>query len=92
MTYIPKPNSGALFAADKKNDSWPDRRGDLYLSRELIQSLLAQPDPLVKLSLSGWLKEANGKKFLSLSASEPYVKKDVPRPPEPEDENQDVPF
>lgn len=92
MTYIPtKPNTGALFVAEKKNENYPDRRGDLYLSRELIEALLKQPDPLVKVALSGWLKEANGKKFLSLSAGEPYSKKEIPKV-EAEDENQDIPF
>lgn len=91
MTYIPKPNTGALFVADKKNENWPDRTGNLYLSRELVKTLMEKPDPLIQVAISGWLKESNGKKFLSLAAGEPYVKKEVP-PPAPEDENQDVPF
>lgn len=91
MSYVPKPNTGAMFVAEKKGDNWPDRRGDLYLSRDLLNTLMAKSDPLVRISLSGWLKEANGKKFLSITAGEPYVKKDSP-PVEPEDESQDVPF
>lgn len=92
MNYIPKPNTGSLFVAEKKSENFPDRQGSIYLSRDLIKVLLEQPDTLVKLSVSGWLKESNGKKYLSLSVGEPFIKKDVPRPPEPEDENQDVPF
>lgn len=91
MSYVPKPNTGALFVAEKKTELWPDRTGSVYLSRDLIKSLLAQPDPLVKMAISGWLKEANGKKYLSLTVGEPYLKKDAPKV-EPEDENQDMPF
>jgi hypothetical protein len=31
-------------------------------------------DDLIKISVAGWKKEINGKKTLSISASEPYVK------------------
>jgi len=37
--------------------------------------MIKNPDGLIKISISGWNKEsANGKSFVSLSASEPWVK------------------
>jgi hypothetical protein len=37
--------------------------------------MMAKADgDLVKIAVAGWKKEINGKKTLSISASEPYVK------------------
>jgi hypothetical protein len=58
---------GALFRvpeADKKNDKWPDYRGDLTIEG-------------VKWKLAGWVKtDKNGGKYLSLVASLPEQRAD----------------
>jgi uncharacterized protein (DUF736 family) len=62
--------------AQKKTDNHPDMRGDVFLDKTfLINMMDKSKGALVKISLSGWSKEsAAGKKYLSLSASEPYEK------------------
>ena len=76
MAFVPKPNTGTLWPNDKKKtDSHPDVRGDLNLDRSFLKDMLAKTDDdLIKISIAGWKKEINGKKTLSISASEPYVK------------------
>jgi hypothetical protein len=76
MAFVPKPNTGTLWPNDKKKtDSHPDVRGDLNLDRSFLKDMLAKTDDdLIKVSIAGWKKEINGKKTLSISASEPYVK------------------
>ena len=75
MAFVPKPNTGTLWPNDKKKtDSHPDVRGDLNLDRSFLKDMLAKTDDdLIKISVAGWKKEINGKKTLSISASEPYV-------------------
>ena len=52
--YQPQPNTFTLFANDKgDNPKRPDYRGDVVL-----------PDG-TKMRLSGWVKESNGKRFIS---------------------------
>jgi len=52
--YTPQPNTFTLFANDKgDNPKRPDYRGDVVL-----------PDG-TKMRLSGWVKESNGKRFIS---------------------------
>ena len=76
MAFVPKPNTGTLWPNDKKKtDTHPDVRGDLNLDRSFLKDMLAKTDDeLIKISVAGWKKEINGKKTLSISASEPYVK------------------
>ena len=76
MAFTPKPNTGTLWPNDKKKtDSHPDVRGDLNLDRDFIKALMMKhPEGLIKISVAGWKKEINGKKTLSISASEPYEK------------------
>jgi len=77
MAFEQKPNSGALFTnAQKKTDNHPDMRGDVFLDKTfLIEQMDKNKGSLVKISISAWKKESSaGKKYLSLSASEPYVK------------------
>ena len=79
MAFEQKPNSGAMFVNDqKKADNHPDWRGDLHLDKTfLIEQMNKANSALVKISLSAWAKQAkSGKDYLSLSASEPWVKKD----------------
>ena len=52
--YTPQPNTFTLFVNDKgDNPKRPDYRGDVVL-----------PDG-TKMRLSGWVKESNGKRFIS---------------------------
>lgn len=76
MAFQPKPNTGTLWPNDKKkSDNHPDVRGDINLDREFIKALMMKhPEGLIKVSIAGWKKDINGKKTLSISASEPYEK------------------
>ena len=93
--FVPNPNSGSLFnAKEKRSPNWPDIRGDIFMSRELMETLLQQEGDLIKIAVSAWRKEAkSGNKYLSLSVSEPYEKKSEPKPqPASSAEDEDVPF
>lgn len=75
MAFEQKPNTGAMFRnTQKKSDNHPDMRGDVYLDRTFLLNLMHKnSNPLIKVSISGWSKEsAAGKKYLSLSVSEPW--------------------
>jgi hypothetical protein len=77
MAYEQKPNSGALFNnKDKKSPNHPDMRGDLHLDKTfLINMMDKSKGSLVKISISSWAKTAaSGTEYMSLAASEPYVK------------------
>jgi uncharacterized protein (DUF736 family) len=87
MAFEQKPNSGAMFRNEKKNSpNHPDMRGDVYLDKTFLINLMDKSKgALVKVSLSGWSKEsAAGKKYLSISASEPYEK--------PQASDEDLPY
>ena len=59
MAYEHKENSGSLFKnEDKKSDNHPDYKGKINVKGELLD-------------VSGWIKDTNGKKWLSLSVREP---------------------
>lgn len=100
MAYVPKPNTGTLWPADKKADNYPDFRGDLFIERGLLKLLVeshSTTEGLVKVAVAGWNTTLAGKGCISLKASEPYVAK-APPPPKPEDvsqvpeEDEDIPF
>lgn len=68
MAYTPKDNTGSVFVNDRKEkDTHPDRTGTALIGG-------------VEYWVSGWLKEANGKKFLSL-AFKPKDEKQKPERP-----------
>jgi hypothetical protein len=54
MTFTAKPNTGALFKNDKKNDRQPDYQGDLDING-------------VAHRLVGWKKQGKSGVFLSLA-------------------------
>jgi hypothetical protein len=59
MGYEHKENSGSLFRNEqKKSDNHPDYTGKINFKGETLD-------------LSGWIKDTNGKKWLSLSLREP---------------------
>lgn len=79
MAFEQKPNSGAMFVNEqKKTETQPDWRGEVYLDKTfMIDQMKKAEGQLVKVSISAWSKTAkSGKDYLSLSASEPWVKKD----------------
>jgi uncharacterized protein (DUF736 family) len=87
MAFEQKPNSGALFTnRDKRSQNHPDFRGDLHLDKTfLIQQMDKSKGALVKISISAWQKTAaSGTDYMSLSASEPYVK--------PSSSKEDLPY
>ena len=90
--FTPNPNSGSLFnVKEKRNPNWPDIRGDIFVSRDLLESVMKQDGDLVKIAVSAWRKESkSGTKYLSLSVSEPYEKKEAPVQSSQDDE--DAPF
>lgn len=60
MAYEQKPNNGSLWPNDKKTEEkHPDRTGSMLLECPHCQ---AQWEAF----LDGWLKESNGKKWLSV--------------------------
>jgi hypothetical protein len=72
---------GAFFANNRKQkESHPDYRGELRLSKEVIESLIDQMSHGVQfpaIEISGWKKtSASGTVFISLSGKKPYVKPD----------------
>lgn len=92
--FVPNPNSGSLFTVtEKRNPNWPDVRGEIFVSRDLLDTVMKQDGDLVKISISAWRKESKtGKKYLSLAVSEPYEKKPEAKPePDPVDD-EDIPF
>ena len=83
MAYEPKANSGSLFINDKKvADNQPDLRGSIHVDKVMLQNLMAKPGNLVEISVAAWNKQsAKGTAYLSLAASEPYVKPQTTKQP-----------
>lgn len=105
MNYTPKPNTGTMFQNTyKKSDNHPDMKGDLFLDRSFLRSMLDETEgDIVKLSVSAWNAQSQrtGTEYISMSVSKPYVKQASPmgepqyspgvkNPPPVDDE--DVPF
>lgn len=83
--YVAKPNTGTVFANDKKTaDNQPDYRGDIVLGPELVSELaaLVNAGKPAKLDLAGWKKLTKaGKTFISLKAQGEYKPKGGERKP-----------
>lgn len=96
MSFVPKPNTGSLWHNDRKTDEkHPDMRGEVVVSKSLLVDLMAKGEDPVKIALAGWNKTTiNGRDYMSLVASEPFVPQKKVEPvakAEPEDD-EDVPF
>ncbi len=70
---------GAFFANNRKqSQSAPDYRGELRLSREVVDNLIQQLSSGVQypaLEISGWKKTSgSGTVYISMSGRKPYVK------------------
>lgn len=75
---------GAFFANSRKQkDSHPDYRGELRVSREVVETLVQQLQSGVQhpvMELAGWKKTSNsGTVYISLQGKKPY-KLDAPAP------------
>lgn len=66
-------NRGVLFINNKDgNDARPDKKGHVFIKPD---DFTPGPDGLVKIELSGWVKETeNAGEIISLKASPPYQK------------------
>ncbi len=85
MSQVRFANSqGSLNKNTKKtSDKAPDYNGKLELDAECIRYLvegIKKGDAQVKISISGWLKDGDWGKWISLSLSTPYEKSAAPRP------------
>ena len=98
MTFIPKPNTGSLWHNDRKTaDNHPDLRGEIVVDKQLLVDLIAKGENPVKIALAGWNKTTiNGRDYVSLVASEPFVPQKKPEPVQEKIEevgdDSDVPF
>jgi hypothetical protein len=74
----------------KENEKHPNVTGNIKIERGLLKELMAESDEeLIAISLSGWTKEYEGEKFISLKASKPF-KKTAFKPKQ--DNEDDIPF
>ena len=90
--FKPLPNNGKLMKnRNKTEDKHPDSKGEIFLSRELLELLMKEPGDLIEIKLAAWIKVSQaGNKYLSLQASAPY---DKPKAKEQTDgEDKDIPF
>lgn len=97
MTFVPKPNTGSLWANDRKTaENHPDLRGEVVVDKQLLVDLMSKGENPVKIALAGWNKtSASGRDYVSLVASEPFVpQKRVEQAPRPAvaDDSEDIPF
>ena len=97
MTFVPKPNTGSLWANDRKtSENQPDLRGEVVVDKQLLVDLIAKGENPVKIALAGWNKTTvNGRDYVSLVASEPFIpqKKIEPEPkPAQTVDDEDIPF
>jgi hypothetical protein len=98
MAFVPKANTGTLWPNDKKSDTHPDVRGDLFIERGLLKLLVEKhstPEGFVKVAVAGWNKTIANKECISLVASEPYIPKPKPQEKPVEDisqDDEDIPF
>ena len=85
------PNSGSLWPAkNRTNEKSPNVTGSIKMERALLKDLLAASDDLlIEISLAGWTKEWQGKKYVALKASGPYKKRE---PAPADDDSSDIPF
>ena len=89
------PNSGALWPNKKKlTDKHPNVQGSVKLERGFLKELMNNTDSeIIEVALSGWTREYNGGKFISLKADKPFVKGEQAKPkPQEQDDGEDFPF
>ena len=91
--FQPYPNTGKLTKnTQKTEDKHPDSRGEIFVTRDLLELLMKEPGDLVEIKLAAWTKISKaGNKYLSIQVSAPY-KKDAAPPPQAADDDEDMPF
>jgi hypothetical protein len=74
MAYEQKPNTGTLLENDRKqSEAHPDYKGDLLISRELLQKIAKYGE--AKIEILAWIGETKkGKPKISITCKEPYQK------------------
>ena len=84
------PNSGSLWPAKhRKHDKSPNVVGSIKMEVGLLEELISNSkDGVVEIFLSGWTKEWQDNKYLSLKASGPYKKEQQTS----QDDDSDIPF
>jgi hypothetical protein len=87
------PNSGALWPNKKRDsDKHPNVQGSIKVERSLLKEIMADTDDeLIEVALSGWTREYQDGKFISLKASKPYKKGEQKQKPSVNDDD-DIPF
>lgn len=72
MPFEQKPNTGTLWINNRKQaETHPDYKGDLLISRELLQKIAQYGE--AKIEISAWIGETkNGKPRISITCKEPY--------------------
>lgn len=80
MAYEAKDMNGSIFVNDKKTkDNQPDRRGSCKIDG-------------VEYWISGWLKDTNGKKWMSLSFTKKEEQQSSQTKSEPTTSDDEIPF
>lgn len=80
MAYEAKDMNGSIFVNDKKTkDNQPDRRGSCKIDG-------------VEYWISGWLKDTNGKKWMSLSFTKKEEQQGSQTKSEPTTSDDEIPF
>jgi hypothetical protein len=79
MAYEQKPNTGTLLENDRKqSETHPDYKGDLLISRELLEKIAKYGE--AKIEISAWIGETKkGKPKISITCKEPYQKPESSR-------------
>jgi hypothetical protein len=88
------PNSGALWPNKKRTaDKHPNTQGSIKLERGFLKELMNNTDSeIIEVALSGWTREYDGGKFISLKASKPFVKGEQQSKPQPQEDDDEIPF
>lgn len=81
MTTVRRPRGALNISTKKTNPKQPDWYGTIEIAQEDVKylvGLMARGEPM-KLRLSGWNQSGPYGKFISVEASQPYVKEGAPR-------------
>lgn len=88
------PNSGALWANKKRTtEKHPNTQGNIKIERSLLKELMdSSNSELVEIALSGWTRDYNGERMISLKASKPYKPQQQKQSAPADEDESDVPF
>jgi hypothetical protein len=101
MAFEQKPDTGVLFENNRKTSDYaPDYKGNILISKELLQELFdGGGEDAIKLDIAAWKKLTNSGELLSLKVSKPFVNNKPATPvklpdPPPADlvSDDDLPF